>query len=36
MGLLESFFHFTETLGEKMDLMFEITIRLHLVLDKLY
>ena len=35
-GLLESFFHLTEALREEIDLMFEITISLHLVLDKLY
>ncbi len=34
--LLESFFNFTETRREEIDLMFEITISLHLVLHKLY
>ena len=36
MVLLESFFNFTETFGEEIDLMLEITISLHLVLHKLY
>ena len=35
-GLLESFFHFIEALREEIDLMFEITISFHLVVDKLY
>jgi len=36
MGFLESFFHIPEALIEEIDLMFEITIGLHLVVDKFY
>jgi len=35
-GLLESFFHLTEAFREEIDLTFEITISLHLVVDKFY